>query len=56
MASEILAVPEDDLREVIGIIRAGLKATKKVSKDVKDNLTEWCNEEEEYLGRLSDDE
>lgn len=48
MGSEILAVPEDYLEEVISVIRAGLNEVS-VSEDVRYNLTKWCNEEEEYL-------
>lgn len=55
MANEILAVPEDSLAEVIRIIRAGLKAAKKVSRNTLERLTEWCDEEEAYLKRLADD-
>ena len=54
MASEVLAVPEDDLLEVIKIIRAGLKATKNVTPDVREALTEWCDDEEEYMTRSGD--
>lgn len=49
MASEILAVPEENLLEVINIIRTGLKNSKRVSKDVRQALTEWCNGEEAYI-------
>lgn len=52
MASEILSVPEESLREVIAVIRAGLRATKDcvdVSKDTRKQLKKWCDEEEEYL-------
>ena len=48
MVSEILAVPEDNLQEVINVIREGLKNCK-VSKDTKEHLEKWCKEEEEYL-------
>lgn len=51
MSSEILAVPEENLREVIAVIREGLKSVK-VSRDTKYNLTNWCNEEEEYLDEI----
>lgn len=47
--SEILAIPEDYLVEVIRVTRAGLRASKKVSADTRRNLTKWCNEEAEYL-------
>lgn len=49
MASEILAVPEERLREVIKVIRAGLKHTKNVSRDTRHNLLKWCRDEEAYL-------
>lgn len=55
MASEILAVPEDRLMDVIRVIRAGLKAEKNVPREVRSQLTKWCNEEEEYLNRGSED-
>lgn len=55
MASEVLAVPEEYLQEVINVIRAGLKTTK-VSGDTKYNLKKWCNEEEEYLKELNGEE
>ena len=55
MAKEILAVPEEDLEEVIQIIEAGLKAKKKVSEDVRNGLEDWCLEEREYLKRCKDD-
>lgn len=55
MASELLRVPEENLLEVIGIIRAGLKAkSKAVSKDVREALEEWCDDEEEYMTREDD--
>lgn len=55
MASEILAVPEDSLAEVIRVIRAGLLRERKVSRDTRRNLTKWCNDEEAYLKRLGED-
>lgn len=55
MAKEVLAVPEDSLLEVIKIIRAGLKATKKVTPDVRYNLKKWCDEEEAYMKGLNED-
>lgn len=48
MASEILAVPEDCLLEVIKVIRAGLRRVE-VSDEVRKQLTTWCDEEEEYI-------
>lgn len=53
MGREVLSVPEEKLGEVIRVIRAGLKAaTPPVSKDTKENLLCWCEEEENYLKRL----
>lgn len=51
MAKETLSVPEESLKEVIAIIRSGLKHVKWISETTHDNLTTWCNEEEEYLKR-----
>jgi hypothetical protein len=51
VAKEILAVSEENLAEVIRVIRAGLKA-EKVSKEVRLNLSEWCKDEEEYLKEM----
>lgn len=48
MAKEILAIPEDKLSEVIAVIRAGL-VIADVSSETIEQLTKWCNEEEEYL-------
>jgi len=50
MASEILSVPEEHLAEVIAVIREGLSRLK-VSDEVQDQLTRWCDEEEEYINR-----
>lgn len=56
MASEILSVPEEHLEDVIYVIRRGLQSTKKgIDKKVFEQLTKWCDEEEEYLKRLSDE-
>jgi hypothetical protein len=51
MASETLSVPEEHLREVIAILRAGLKAKKRVTPAVREALEQWCADEEEYLDR-----
>lgn len=48
MASEILAVPEENLAEVVIIIRAGLNA-EEVSPEVSERLGAWCDDIEEYL-------
>ena len=52
MAKEILAVPEGKLFEVIAVIRAGLRCKDKdeqVSDETREQLSEWCDDEEEYL-------
>jgi hypothetical protein len=56
MASEILAVPEDYLAEVIRVIRSGLVHERKLSRETRQQLKKWCNEEEAYLKRLGSDE
>lgn len=55
MASEILAVPEQYLAEFIAVIRCGLRG-EEVSTQTRDQLTRWCDEEEEYLKRLNGDD
>lgn len=49
MAKEVLYVPEGRLLEVITVIRAGLQTTKHVSVEVREQLTKWCDEEEDYM-------
>jgi ABC-type transporter MlaC component len=54
MAKEILTVPEEHLQEVIDIIRAGLYVIGNVIKqEVREQLTRWCDEEQEYINRRS---
>lgn len=53
MAKEVLAVPEESLKEVIAVIRSGLSHNKWISQDTRDNLTEWCDREEAYLKKGS---
>ncbi len=54
MASEILRVPEENLAEVIKILRAGMvKLGKKVTEETREALTEWCDSEERYLARMA---
>jgi hypothetical protein len=55
MASEILAIPEENLEEVIRIIRTGIKNSNNVSTDVRYNLEKWCKKEEKYLKELNED-
>lgn len=50
MAREILVVPEEDLVEVISVIRRGLEDCA-VSDKVREALTTWCNEERTMSGR-----
>lgn len=52
MASEVLRVPEDALAEVIAVIRAGLGVVK-VRRATKSALLRWCDEEQDYLRRLT---
>lgn len=49
MAKEILAIPEEQLLEVVRVIRAGLQVVD-VSRETFNELTKWCNKEVEYLG------
>ena len=49
MASEILAIPEENLLEVIDIIRTGLDRVPKVTKTVAKKLNKWCDDEEAHL-------
>jgi hypothetical protein len=56
MASEVLSVPEENLAEVIRIIRTGLKNAKFISKDTRANLKKWCDEEEAYLKELASED
>jgi hypothetical protein len=56
MTSEILAVPEEYLGEVIDVVRAGLKSKRKLTPSVRKELTKWCNEGEEYLCRLAEED
>lgn len=50
MGSEILAVPDENLRFVIHIIRLGLRySTVKTEEYARRNLLNWCDEMEKYL-------
>lgn len=55
MAKEILAVPEEHLAEVIRVIRTGLTFAT-LSKEVREQLTEWCDSEEAYLRELTQED
>ncbi len=52
MGKEILAIPEENLQEVIKVIRAGLyhPHLPKITSEVFENLIEWCNEMEDSHG------
>lgn len=41
MGSELLAIPEEYLEDVIAVIRAGLNETV-VDEEVAERLEEWC--------------
>ena len=59
MSKEILAIPEEHLKHVIRIIGVGMNMLNvdhtTIPREVFDNLTKWCTEEEQYLERLEDD-
>ena len=48
MASEVLAIPEEHVLEVVAVIREGLCAIS-VDDEVYERLTEWCDREENYM-------
>ena len=56
MARETLSVPEQYLEDVIMVIRAGLiaKETDNLNPTVVEQLTIWCNEQENYVKRLQE--
>jgi hypothetical protein len=54
MATEILAVPEEDLREVIAILREGM-LSHPTSDHIGEYLNEWCDSEEAYLDALAEE-
>lgn len=53
MATEILAIPEEYLGQVIHVIRAGLENTDDIADNVRARLNEWCDDEAGYLERLN---
>ncbi|KKM20687.1 hypothetical protein LCGC14_1642980 [marine sediment metagenome] len=54
MATEILAVPEDCLAEVIAVIRSGLfQIHAHISDETREQLIRWCDGEEKYLTDIS---
>ena len=54
--SEALYIPEEHLEEVVALIRFALKKHDHVSRSVRTNLSQWCNEQEEYLKELKDED
>jgi hypothetical protein len=54
MAREVLAVPEQHLEDFIKVIRAGLSHTD-VDEEVREQLTDWCDDEEAHLQELAED-
>lgn len=55
MAKEVLYVPEENLEEVIRVLRAGLEVLKKdktITRDTRGALVKWCKDEEKYLRRM----
>lgn len=55
MATEILAVPEEHLSDVINIIRAGIRVKDHVDPKAKLLLSIWCDKEQEYLDDSKDE-
>lgn len=56
MGREVLVVPEESLAEVISVIRAGLISKPNISEDTRRNLMRWCDEMEEYLNEMAEDD
>jgi len=57
MAKETLSIPEEKLAEVIKVIKIGLEYVDGnfISEETRENLIQWCDDEEEYLKRISED-
>jgi len=49
MAKAILAIPEENLIEVIRVIRMGLKCKSYISNETEKALKKWCIEQETYI-------
>lgn len=50
MASEVLAIPEEDVAEVILVIKAGLRSLGSlVPSPTRAGLLDWCEEFDHYL-------
>ena len=56
MATEVLAIPEDYLQDVIWIIQAGCLSAKYASNDVREHLEEWCDEMQAYVDSWDDED
>ncbi len=54
--NEILSVPEEHLAEVIWIIRFGTTSYPGTTPEVREALTQWCDEMESYLTMPTDDD
>lgn len=57
MGSERITIPEDNLQDVVCIIRAGIKSLKykiyegDISRETVSQLNKWCDEiEDHYWG------
>lgn len=55
MATEILAVPEELLAEVVATIRQGTLCRNNRQRPAGEFLMQWVEEEEEYLARMAED-
>ena len=50
MAKESLQVPEENLADVIAVIRSGLgSVASDIAQETREQLLKWCDEEERYL-------
>lgn len=52
MKKQILKIEEDDLLDVVSIIRMGIEVVRKnktLSEDLLTKLEKWCNDEEDYM-------
>ncbi len=50
MAKIILSIPEERGLEVIDLIRSGVYVYHSMlSRETRDQLIKWCNEQEKYL-------
>jgi len=55
MPSELLTVPEEHIEEMVRIIQAGMDSIEP-SEDLRISLMEWCEEQEEFLQQLYEQE